>query len=150
MNQFKKISWAEPKIGMAEHSSIEKVLKSNWLTQGPLTKKLEKEICNYVGCKFAIMTNNGTSSLITSLLSHGIGPKDEVLVPSFTFVATVNAILSVGAKPILIDCNPKTFNIDIETVRKKITKNTKAILPVDVSGMPIDVEKFIDFTKEKN
>jgi len=145
-----KISWAEPCIGKEEYNAIQKVMNSNWLTQGPITKKLEKKISQFVGSKYAVVTNNGTSSLICSLLAHGIGPKDEVIVPSFTFIATVNAILSVGAKPVLVDCNSKTFNTDVDIVKKKVTKKTKAIIPVDVSGMPIDVDQFRDFAEEKN
>ncbi len=147
---IKKIAWAEPDIGHEEKSAINNVLKSKWLTQGPITEKLEKQISKFIGCKYAVVTNNGTSSLICSLLAHGIGSGDEVIVPSFTFVATVNSILAVGAKPILVDCNPKTFNTEISFVKKRITKKTKAILPVDVSGMPIDIHAFQDLAKERN
>jgi perosamine synthetase len=145
-----KISWAEPRIEKEEHDAIKKIIDSNWLTQGQVTVKLEKKISQYTGSKHAVVTNNGTSSLICSLLSHGIGKNDEVVVPSFTFVASVNAILSVGAKPVLVDCNPRTFNTDVDFVKKKITKKTKAIMPVDVSGMPVDVDAFRDLAKEKN
>ncbi|MEX2192349.1 MAG: DegT/DnrJ/EryC1/StrS family aminotransferase [Nitrosarchaeum sp.] len=150
MKKLYKISWAEPCIEKEEHEAIQKVMNSNWLTQGPITQKLEKKISQTIGSKHTIVMNNGTSSLICSLLSHGIGPNDEVIVPSFTFVATVNAILSVGAKPILIDCDPKTFNTDVNLVKRKITKKTKAIIPVDVSGMPVDIDSFRDLTQEKN
>ena len=145
-----KIRWAEPCIEKEEYSRINDVLKSQWLTQGPITEKLEKNICKFVGSKYAIVTNSGTSSLICSLLAHGIGPGDEVIVPSFTFVATVNSVLAVGAKPVLVDCNPKTFNTEVSFVEKKVTKKTKAIIPVDVSGMPVDVNAFKTLAKEKN
>jgi len=150
LKKIHKISWAEPCIEKEEHEAIQRVVNSGWLTQGPITEKLEKNICKFVGSKYAIVTNNGTSSLICSLLAHGVGPGDEVIVPSFTFVATVNSILSVGAKPVLVDCNPKTFNTEVSYVEKKISKKTKAILPVDISGMPIDVNAFQDLAKEKN
>jgi len=150
LKRIYKISWAEPSIEREEFTAIKKVMNSRWLTQGLITEKLEKNICKFVGSKYAIVTNNGTSSLICSLLAHGIGPGDEVIVPSFTFVATVNSILSVGAKPVLVDCNSKTFNTEVSYVEKKITKKTKAILPVDISGMPIDVNAFQILAKEKN
>jgi len=150
MKKLHKISWAEPCIEKEEHNAIQKVINSNWLTQGPITEKLEKKICQTVDSKYAIVVNNGTSALICSLLAHGIGPNDEVIVPSFTFAATVNAIISVGAKPVLVDSDPKTFNTEIDFVKKKITKKTKAIIPVDVSGMPVDVDSFREFTDKKN
>lgn len=145
-----KISWAKPSLDMKEKTAIQKVLASGWLSQGPVTEKLEKNISKLLGVKYAIMTNNGTSSLISALLAHDIGPGDEVIVPSFTFAATVNAILSIGAKPILVDCNPKTFNTEVDYIKNKITKKTKAIIPVDVAGMPVDVREFKQFVKEKN
>jgi len=145
-----KIRWSPPSISKDERKSVSKVFDSNWFTQGPITELLEKKICQTINCKYAVVTNNGTSALICSLLAHEIGPGDEVIVPSFTFVATVNAILSVGAKPILVDCNPETFNTEIEYMKNKITKKTKAILPVDVSGMPIDINSFQDFAKKHN
>jgi dTDP-4-amino-4,6-dideoxygalactose transaminase len=150
MKKLNKISWAEPSIEKEEFNAIQKVMESRWLTQGPITEKLEKKISQTLGSKHAIVMNNGTSSLICSLLAHEIGPGDEVIVPSFTFVASVNSIISVGAKPVLVDCDPKTFNTDIDFVRKKITKKTKAIMPVDVAGMPVDVDKFRELSKEKN
>lgn len=150
MRRIHKISWAEPSIEQEEFTAIKKVMNSRWLTQGPITQKLEKKISQIIGSKYAVITNNGTSSLICSLMAHEIGPGDEVIVPSFTFVATVNSIISVGAKPILVDCDPKTFNTDVDFVRKKITKKTKAIMPVDVAGMPIDIDKFKELCKEKN
>ena len=150
MKRTHKISWAEPSIEKEEFDAIQKVMASRWLTQGPVTEKLEKKISQTLGSKHAVVMNNGTSSLICSLLSHEIGPGDEVIVPSFTFVATVNSIMSVGAKPVLVDCDPKTFNTDVDFVRKKITKKTKAIMPVDVAGMPVDVDEFRELSKEKN
>lgn len=147
---IKKISWAPPLIGDKERQSVSKVFDSNWFTQGPMTELVEKKICGITKSKYAVMTNNGTSALICSLLAHDIGPGDEVLVPSFTFVATVNAILSVGAKPVLVDCNAETFNTEIKFIKNKITKKTKAILPVDVSGMPVDINALEDFANEHN
>ena len=145
-----KIRWAPPSITEDERKSVLKVFDSNWFTQGPITELVEKKICEITKSKYAVMTNNGTSALICSLLAHEIGPGDEVIVPSFTFVATVNAILSVGAKPVLVDCNAETFNTEVKFMKNKVTKKTKAILPVDVSGMPVDLDSFQDFANENN
>ena len=94
--------------------------------------------------------NNGTSSLIASLLANQIRPGDEVLVPSFTFISTINSILAIGAKPVLVDSDPKTFNTGVDFMKNKITKATKAILPVDVSGMPVDIHKIQKFAASQN
>lgn len=148
-NSF-KISWAPPSLGKEEESIVKKTMKSQWLTQGKMTQKLEESICKFTNSKFAVATNNGTTALICSLLANNIGKDDEVIVPSFTFVATVNSIIAVGAKPILVDCDPLTFNTTPEIMSKKISKKTKAIVPVDVSGMPIDIDRFRKFSNEKN
>lgn len=150
MNKSFKISWAPPSLGKEEESIVKKTMKSQWLTQGKMTQKLEESICKFTNSKFAVATNNGTTALICSLLANDIGKDDEVIVPSFTFVATVNSIIAVGAKPILVDCDPLTFNTTPEIMNKKISKKTKAIIPVDVSGMPIDIDRFRKFSNEKN
>lgn len=145
-----KISWAPPALGVEEQKIVQKVMKSGWLTQGEMTQKFEDEICRATNAKFAIATSNGTTALISALLANGIGKGDEVIVPSFTFVATVNSIIAVGAKPVLVDCDPLTFNTTPEIMMKKISKKTKAIIPVDVSGMPIEIDLFQKFAKENN
>ena len=149
MNKF-KISWAPPSIGDEEHQRAIDVIKSNWMTQGKITHLLENKISKILNVKHTVVVNNGTSALQCALLSHGIGPGDEVIVPTFTFVATVNSILSVGAKPILVDCDLNTFNTNVDLIKSHITPKTRAILPVDVGGMPIDVKQFQEFVKKKN
>lgn len=144
------IQWAPPSFEKEEIESVSRVLKSKWLTQGKITYEFEKKISQYVGAKHCVMVNNGTSALICSLLSHNIKPGDEVIVPTFTFVATVNAILSVGAKPVLVDSDLGTFNTTPEIIKPYITKKTKAILPVDVSGMSIDIDQFREFANKNN
>jgi perosamine synthetase len=133
-----------------EHDAAIRVIKSNWLTQGKVTESLEKKISKILSVKHVIMVNNGTSALQCALLAHGIKPNDEVIVPTFTFAATVNAILSIGAKPVLVDSDPYTFNTSLEFIKSHITRKTKAILPVDVSGMPIDIKSFRDFSQKND
>jgi len=145
---IKKISWASPQIEIEEKKAVNRILKSNWLSQGPITRTLEKKICEYTKTKYAIITNNGTSSLVCSLIANDIGLGDEVIVPTFTFTATVNSILAVGAKPVLVDSDPKTFNTSIDFLKPKLRKKTKAIMPVDVSGMSIDIKEFREFSKK--
>jgi perosamine synthetase len=150
MKNHKKIFWSKPSIQKEEISAINKVAKSTWLTQGNVTEQLEKNLCKKFNVKNAVVTNSGTSSLICALLAHGIKPGDEVLVPSFTFISTVNSILSVGAKPVLVDSNPSTFNTETKFLKQKISKKTRAIMPVDVSGMPLDISKMTEFANKNN
>tara|TARA_B100000315_G_C14553051_1_gene576801 strand:+ start:621 stop:1742 length:1122 start_codon:yes stop_codon:yes gene_type:complete len=147
---MKKISWSPPNLSDEEKEAAIRVIKSGWLTQGTETEKWEDDICEYIGCKYAVVVNNGTSGLIASLIANGIKPGDEVLVPSFTFIATVNSILSVGAQPVLVDCDPKTFNTDVEFLEKKLSSKTKAIMPVCVAGMPLNLDKLLHFCNENN
>ncbi len=150
MNNSFKIRWAPPLLGTNEEKVVQKVMKSGWLSQGKITEQFEKKMCQITNSKFAIAVNNGTSALMCALIAHKIGKDDEVILPSFTFVATVNAVISVGAKPVLVDCDPLTFNTTPEIMNEKITKKTKAIIPVDVSGMPVNIDSFRKFAKEKN
>lgn len=142
------IQWAPPSFGKEEYESVTKVFTSKWLSQGNATSKLEKKIAQYIGARHCVIVNNGTSALICSLLAHGIKPGDEVIVPTFTFVATVNAILSIGAKPIFVDSDSETFNTTVDLIKPHITKKTKAIIPVDVAGMSIDIKKFREFSQK--
>lgn len=145
-----KIPWSKPVIDEEEKEAAIRVIKSGWLTQGNETKMFEEDICNYVGCKYAVVVNNGTSALITSLLAHEIGPEDEVIVPIYTFIASINSIIAVGAKPVLVDSDIETFNTTIDLVEEKITPRTKAIMPVDVAGMPIDIYAFEKLANKHN
>lgn len=144
-----KINWSSPDIGEAEKKAVLRVLDSGWLSQGPETKAFEKELGAFVGNKYCIVVNNGTSALIASLLAHGVGNEDEVIVPAHTFIASVNAIISVGAKPILVDVDPLTWNTTPELVKKAITPKTKAIIPVNVAGLPVDIYEFEKLAKNK-
>ncbi|MHA1251555.1 MAG: DegT/DnrJ/EryC1/StrS family aminotransferase [Candidatus Helarchaeota archaeon] len=145
-----KVPWSIPELGIQEKEAVLRIIDSKWLSQGKETELFEAEISEYIGSKYTIVVNNGTSALIVSLLAHGIGRDDEVLVPTYTFIATINSILCVNAKPILVDCDPETFNTTPELMEPYITKKTKAILPVDVGGMPIDIHKFQKFADEHN
>ena len=150
VSKLRKIPWAPPSIGNEERKAAIKVINSEWMTQGKITESLEKKICETLGSKYAVVTNSGTSALICSLIAHGIGFGDEVIVPSFTFVATVNSILTVGAKPVLVDSDPRTFNTNPNFIKRTLTPKTRAILPVDVSGMPIDIIAFRKFAEKHN
>jgi dTDP-4-amino-4,6-dideoxygalactose transaminase len=118
------------------------VLDSGVLVQGPETEALEKEWAAATGAEFAVATSSGTAALELALMAHGIGPGDEVITTSFTFIATANAILRVGATPVFVDIEEDTFNLDATKVERAITKRTKAIVPVDLFGLPCDLDAF--------
>lgn len=146
-----KINWSSPTIGEEEKKAVQRVLDSGWLSQGPETKAFERELGSFVGnIKYCVVVNNGTSALIAALLANNIGPEDEVIIPAHTFIAPINAVLAVGAKPILVDADPLTWNITPDIAKKVITSKTKAILPVNVAGMPVDIYGFQDLSKKKN
>jgi len=132
--------------------AVEKVIKRGtyWAT-GPEIKDFEEEIRKFVGTKYALTFNSGTSALHALLKVFNIGKKDEVIVPSFTFIATANAPLFVNAKPVFSDIEEETFGLDASDVEKKITSNTKAIMPIHYGGCPCrDIKKIKRIAKEKD
>ena len=141
-----KIKLFDPQIGKEEENAVNKVLKSKYWASGAGSKNVvdfENEFKKYVGSKECIAVNSGTAALNLAMSLINIKNK-EVIVPSLTFVSTVNAVLFNGGKPVFADINPETLCIDKETINKKITKKTKAILPVHFGGMPCklnDIEK---------
>lgn len=135
-------------IGKEEVREVVKVLKSGQLVQGPLVQKLEKNFSKLCGTKYAIATNSGTSALHTALHVLGIGPGDEVITTPFTFVATANSVLMTGAKPIFVDIEKHTFNINPKLIERKITKKTKAILAVDLFGQSADYNEINKIAKK--
>lgn len=125
-------------------------LKSVWLTTGPKTLKFEEEFRNYVGSNYAIALNSATAALHVSLLALGIKQGDEVITTPMTFCATSNAALYLGAKPVFIDIQPDTLNIDPKKIEEKITKRTKAIIPVHYAGHPCDMDEIYTIAKKHN
>jgi len=131
---------SKPYIGEAEKQAVMEVLDSGMLAQGPRTAKFEERFAQLCGVKHAIATSSGTTALHLALLAHGIGPGDEVITTSFTFIASVNSILFTGATPVFVDIDADTFNLDPELVERAITPRTKAILPVHLYGYVCDMD----------
>jgi perosamine synthetase len=133
-----------PLIGDEEIEAVAKVLRSSVLTgrvrSGPWVKRLEEDFGEFVGARYAFGVNSGTAALHLSLMAAGVGAGDEVVVPSFTFIASAEAVVLVGAKPVFVDINRDTYNIDPEKIEKAITRKTKAIIPVDLYGLPCDMK----------
>ena len=138
----RKVFWSVPDIGADEKQAVLETLDTGWLGMGPKTKLLEKELSAYTGAKHSIVVNNGTSALTTALLTLGIGPGDEVLLPTYTFVATASSVIALGARPVLVDCDAETFNIGPAQIEAAIAKHpkAKALIFVDVAGLPCDID----------
>jgi perosamine synthetase len=132
-----KISWNNKDI-----EAISKVIKrgEDW-TVGREADEFENKLAKYVGAKYAVVCNSGTSALHATILTLGIGPGDEVIVPSFSYIATANCVLMVGAKPVFADIETETYGLDPEDVLNKITDKTKAIIPIHVGGQPCKIQE---------
>lgn len=130
--------------------AVGRVLESGVFIGGPEVSVCEKELASFLGTKHAVSLNSGTDALVIALRSLGIGPDDEVITSSFSFFATAEAISLLGAKPIFVDIQAQTFNIDPQEIEKKITKRTKAILPVHLFGLPSNLTIISSLTKEYN
>ena len=118
------------------YAAIDRVLESGQFIMGPDVKQFEQEVATYLGVKHAITVNSGTDALVIGLRAMGIGSEDEVITTPFSFFATAESISSIGATPIFVDIDPKTFNIDPAKIKDKITSRTKAIMPVHLYGNP--------------
>ncbi len=145
---MKSISLAKPQITHSERKAVNRVLKSLSLAQGPEVKSFEGEFSKIVGDRECVAVNSGTSALHLSLIALGIGPGDEVIVPSFTFAATANVVSLVGASPIFVDIDPKTYCLQPELIKNAITSKTKAIIVVHLYGLPADMKNICQIAKD--
>ncbi len=134
------LPFSRPSLGEAEIGGVVEVLKSGWITTGPKTRAFEEQFAAYVGAKHALAVTSGTGGEHITLLSMGIGPGDEVITSPMTWASSVNMIVAVGATPVLVDVDPRTFNIDPAQVAKKITARTRAIIPVHFAGLACDLD----------
>ena len=150
MNNKEFIPIANPNIETKEAQAVYEVIKSGWISMGKKVQELEKKICEYVGVKHAIMFNSGTSSLHTALIAAGVEENDEVIVPTLSYISSGNTILYCGAKPVFCEVDLKTFNAGVKEIESKITSKTKAIMIVDLKGMPADFDEIIKLAKKKN
>jgi dTDP-4-amino-4,6-dideoxygalactose transaminase len=132
------ITIAAPEIGEEEIKAVNEVLNSGMLAQGPKVAELEEAFARYCGAKYALALNSGTAAIHAALAAIGVGPGDEVITTPFSFIATINPIIFLGAKPVLADIDPETFNIDTSKLEALITSKTKAIMPVHLYGQPCD------------
>ena len=141
----KRIPVACPVFTFEEEEAVRSVIKSGWVTMGEKVKEFEHDFAKFTNSKYAIAMFNGTVTLHSALLALGLKPEDEVIVPSLTYISSPNTVLYSGAKLVLCECNPRTYNLEVEDIKKVITSKTKAIMTVDMQGMPVDYDKIKDF-----
>jgi len=149
MGMAYRIRLFEPAIGDEEIESVVKVLKSKWLAHGPVVDEFEERFAEYIGVDYAVAVCNGTAALTLTLKAFDIGPGDEVIVPDYTFVATATSVLMVGARPIFVDVDTKTFNISINDVLEKLSPRTRAIIAVHLFGHPADVKALREIAQDR-
>ncbi|RAW91307.1 UDP-4-amino-4-deoxy-L-arabinose aminotransferase [Photorhabdus laumondii] len=142
------LPFSRPAMGDEEIQAVEKVLRSGWITTGPQNHQLEQDFCRMFGCKHAVALASATAGMHLTLMALGIGPGDEVITPSQTWVSTINMICLLGAEPIMIDVDRHTLMIDAQTVKKAITSRTKAIIPVHYAGAPCDLDALREIAQE--
>ncbi len=138
----------KPSLGEEEARAPFDSIRSGWVTQGPKVAEFEKAVAAYVGARHGVATTSCTTGLHLALTAAGIGKGDEVIVPSFTFIASANAILYTGADVVFCEVDPRTFNIDPNDVEKRITKRTKAIMPIDQIGLACDIGAINDIARK--
>src|SRR5947208_13682056 len=141
------IPFHAPEIGDAEIESVVETLRSGWLTSGTKVKRFEDDFAEYIGSKHAVAVNSGTAALHLALDAIGIKESDEVIVPAMTFAATAEVVLYFKAKPVLIDCQRDTLNLDPTQIEAAITSKTKAIITVHFGGQPCDMTPILEIAK---
>ena len=146
---MKKINWFEPKINNLNYDILRSALKNNFISEGDVTSSLEKKIAKFLKIKNVVMASSGTSALYLALRALNVSSKDEVILPNITYVATLNAVKLSGAKPVLADVNKNTSLLGLSEIKKKISKKTKAIIFVHVSGRADNFKEILKFAKLK-
>lgn len=142
------IPYGKQTIEQDDIQAVVDVLQSDFLTTGPKIAEFEQTVADYVGVKYAVAISNGTSALHAACFAAGIGPGDEVITTPLTFAASANCVLYCGGTPVFADVDPKTYNIDPEDIRRKITDRTKAIIAVHLAGQPCDMDAIHSIARE--
>lgn len=144
------IATYRPCLGAEELRAVQAVFESRWLGCGPTTERFEQRLAEYFGCKHVIALGHGTDALHLALDALELAPGDEVIVPSLTFAATIQAILMCGASPVFCEVEPDTLNLDVRDAEKRITPRTRVILPVHFAGLPCDMNRLFEMAKARH
>lgn len=139
---------AKPDIGDEEREAVSEVLDSGMIAEGKRVAEFESAFAEYAGVEHCIAVNSGTAALHVAMLAHGIGKGDEVITTSFSFIATANTIMYTGARPVFVDIEPDTFNIDTSLIEDSITKDTKALMPVHLYGHPAEMKAITEIAED--
>ncbi len=146
----KTIPFSPPRVDQKTIDAVTEVLRSGWITTGPKTRELEKRINEYCESGKTLCLNSWTNAAELVLRWYGVGPGDEVIVPAYTYAATANIVIHVGATPVMVDVEKEGFTIDISQIASKITSRTKVIMPVDISGWPCDYDTIMAIAKSED
>ena len=138
------IPWWTPQIGGEEYDCVKQVLDCNYLNEGEFTERFERQLASLLGARHVVAVTSGTAAIYLALAGLGVGAGDEVIVPDMTFIATANAVMMTGARPVLVDVDPRSLNIDPEAMSRAITARTKAVVPVHVSGRAANMRAVLD------
>ncbi len=146
----KYIHFAQPLFGDEEKKEVIKAMDSGWVTLGPGTREFEEQFAKYTEAKYAVGLSSCTAALHLALIAAGVGSGDEVITTIFTFAASINPVLILGGKPVLVDIDEKTMNIDEKQIESKITKKTKVIMPMHYGGYPCNMDAIKKIAKKHN
>ena len=138
-----KIPISKPLFGREEFDAVQRPLETGWVVQGPYVAEFERRFASYAGAKHALATTSCTTALHLALIALGVGPGDEVIVPSFTWVATPNVVEMLGATPRFVDIELETFNIDVSRIEQAITRRTKVLMPVSLFGISAPMDQIM-------
>ncbi|MED4601259.1 UDP-4-amino-4,6-dideoxy-N-acetyl-beta-L-altrosamine transaminase [Paenibacillus validus] len=142
------LAYGQQWIDERDIDAVVSVLRGPFITQGPYITEFEKEVASYAGARYAVAFSSGTAALHGACFAAGIGTGDEVITTPITFVASSNCVLYCGGTPVFADIDPATYNIDPEDIKRKITPRTKAIIPVDFTGQPVEIEAIMNIARE--
>lgn len=150
MSEYSRmIPFSPPDISEAEINEVAAALRSGWITTGPRTKKLEKEIAEWIGTEMCVCLNSHTACAEMALRILGVGKDDEVIVPAYTYTASASVIDHVGAKIVMIDSQKNSLEMDYDAVEAAVTERTKVIIPVDIGGVPCDYDRIFEIIERK-